>query len=440
MKKITITGILFIVFGVLIDQKLVAQLLTDDGQITSATFLALIKWGRIFLCTLGALILLAGLTLGPVKTRQILIRLNLVVISLLVSLVLAEVMIRVFMPTPYAVDEVDRLYQYHETLGHELMPGKTGTSAVMFEFKNQVVVSSQGLRNPEISRGKPNGFKRLAVLGDSFTANSQVAQDDVFTEIMNRELNGGWQVINFGADGYGTLQEYMVLEQKALAFDPDAVLLIFYLRNDFFDNKGIDGEINHRPLARLKLDDGFEVYNVPVPPPPQVEIETGERPWLLITDFHLYNIIRKLFVAKEDILVNYYPEVEYFKTVASESTNYDFELLKTILSAAKKTCDQRGLKFAVVFAPTILQVYEDQYWEKVRTDKKLEGEYDLNLPSRRFAGICRELNIPCLDLLPILKSYADTGEILYYQRHQHWNTQGNRRVAEALTGFIQEVF
>lgn len=440
MKKILITGIIFIALGLLVGPHFVASLLTDDGEISSMAFLAVIKWARYSLVTFGAATVLSGFLLGPARTGIILGRACMIVVSVFISLALVELLVRIFMPTPYAVDEVDRLYQYHEVLGHELMPGKTGTSAVVFEFKNKVVVSSQGLRNPEVTLEKPPGIKRLAVLGDSFTANSQVAQEDVFTEIMNRKLSGNWQAINFGADGYGTLQEYMVLEKKVPAFHPDAVVLIFYLRNDFFDNRGIEGKVNNRPLARLTDGGGFEVYNVPVPPPPQVEAAHEKRPWLLITDFHLYNIVRKLFVAREDVLVNYYPEVEYFKTQSSESTDYDFNLLKAILAACKTYCDQHGMKFAAVYAPTILQVYEGEYWEKVKADKKLEGDYDLSLPSRRFSAICQELGIPSMDLLPILKSYADKGEMLYYRRHQHWNTLGNQRVADAMAKFVTETF
>lgn len=80
----------------------------------------------------------------------------------------------------------------------------------------------------------PNGFRpwgntrstqrRLLVIGDSFTNASQVSDDKTYYAVLVNKLAPSWQVFGYGSSGYGTLQEYMVLDRYWDAIKPDAVL------------------------------------------------------------------------------------------------------------------------------------------------------------------------------------------------------------------------
>ena len=438
MKFIRITALAMVALGFVLNERLLALLFTTDGQIESAMFQKAIRGLQAILVLGGIGLALAGRFFGPDRTRRVAARCAALILGVGFSLLLAEGLVRVLMPTPFALSEVTRFLEYHERLGQVFIPGKTAIHTVRFESRNKVAINSHGMRNPEVPLKKPAGTRRIALLGDSFASNLPVPQAEVFTEVMDRLLPEDWEILNFGVDGYTTLQEWMQFGETVAAFEPDAVMVLFYLRNDLEDNVGYSGVPNYRPLARLGADDRLEVYNVPCPIPPQLQ-DTGEkRPWLLITDFHLYNLIRKVLFVREHVLVNAYPEIPLFNTQISEKNAYAWKLFESILAAFKKDCDQKGVPIVLVNAPTILQVYEEEYWQTVRESRNLQDGHDLGLPSRKLSDICRKLGIPFVDLLPGLKQRADSGEILYFRIFQHWNALGNRRVGEILADYVRE--
>ncbi|NLE67282.1 MAG: hypothetical protein GX608_07660 [Lentisphaerae bacterium] len=438
MKFIRITALAMVALGFVLNERLLALLFTTDGQIESAMFQKAIRGLQAILVLGGIGLALAGRFFGPDRTRRVAARGAALILGVGFSLLLAEGLVRVLMPTPFALSEVTRFLEYHERLGQVFIPGKTAIHTVRFESRNKVAINSHGMRNPEVPLKKPAGTRRIALLGDSFASNLPVPQAEVFTEVMDRLLPEDWEILNFGVDGYTTLQEWMQFGETVAAFEPDAVMVLFYLRNDLEDNVGYSGVPNYRPLARLGADDRLEVYNVPCPIPPQLQ-DTGEkRPWLLITDFHLYNLIRKVLFVREHVLVNAYPEIPLFNTQISEKNAYAWKLFESILAAFKKDCDQKGVPIVLVNAPTILQVYEEEYWQTVRESRNLQDGHDLGLPSRKLSDICRKLGIPFVDLLPGLKQRADSGEILYFRIFQHWNALGNRRVGEILADYVRE--
>ena len=92
---------------------------------------------------------------------------------------------------------------------------------------------SLGLRGREVAESKPAGHRRLVVLGDSFVAGVGVADEDVFTEQLARDWSQqDVEVINVGRAGTSTIREVTLFRQIGQRFDPDVVLLVYYLGND----------------------------------------------------------------------------------------------------------------------------------------------------------------------------------------------------------------
>jgi hypothetical protein len=439
IKSIPLLTIAIILLGIILNERVIAHLFAEDGEIASAAFRVAIRVFQSIVIAYGCGILLAYKFLGPRWPGWILSRTSLLLMGLLISLLITEGLVRAVMPTPFALNEVQRFFIYHERLGHAFEPGKTGIHTIPFESQTQVAINSKGMRHPDVPTAKPPGVKRLAVLGDSFTSNMAVPQNQVFTEVMNRLLDGEWEVLNFGVDGYTTLQEWMQFNESVVAFEPDAVMLVFYLRNDLEDNVGHPDRINYRPLARLDAQEKAEVFNVPCPMPPQLVADSESRPILQITDFHLYNLARKAWGVRDHVLLNAYPEIPLFNVQIGDGFAYSWKLFEAILAELKRDCDARNLPLVLVNAPTILQVYEEEYWEPVRQSKHLQETYDLGLPSKIMADVSGRLDVAFVDLLPPLREHAANGEILYYQIFQHWNALGNRRVGEILARHVAEL-
>ncbi len=91
--------------------------------------------------------------------------------------------------------------------------------------------NSFGIRDKEYLYKKPQGTKRLALLGSSYQMGSGVDNDEVFEAIaeekMNRELtdsiNKKFEIFNFAAGGYYLLQHIELINTTVFQYDMDAV-------------------------------------------------------------------------------------------------------------------------------------------------------------------------------------------------------------------------
>jgi hypothetical protein len=183
-------------------------------------------------------------------------RLALVAASLVVSLCLAEVALRVyFWSRGVGREDVRGVLVRSQQSGSKLHGGAglfglvepSPLPDVVYQVKPHLEgtwrdeplrTNRFGMRGPEVERKKPARTFRIVGLGDSHMFGSGVAQDETYTWLLERRLNeratDGWrfEVLNFGAPGYSTVMEVATLEHRALAFDPDLVLMHF-IGNDF---------------------------------------------------------------------------------------------------------------------------------------------------------------------------------------------------------------
>jgi lysophospholipase L1-like esterase len=94
------------------------------------------------------------------------------------------------------------------------------------------------LRSDDVEPARAAGTFRIAVLGDSITAGHplRVGGAPTFSQEIERRLNARpagprVEVLNFGTDGYSTLQEARLLESNVDAFAPDLVIVAYCLND-----------------------------------------------------------------------------------------------------------------------------------------------------------------------------------------------------------------
>jgi hypothetical protein len=115
-------------------------------------------------------------------------------------------------------------------------------------------INSKGMRaDREYPYEKPAGVRRIVCLGDSFTAGYEVAVEDCFASVLERELAARGhrvEVLNSGVSGFGTAEECLYLERELIRYAPDVVVLSFY-GNDLADNVRSDlFELEHGKLVQ----------------------------------------------------------------------------------------------------------------------------------------------------------------------------------------------
>ncbi len=171
-------------------------------------------------------------------SRRLFARILLLGTSFAVAAAIAELAFRLLLPdtSRYSVAATGNQYHFYRfdaQLGWANTPGARGTFA-RGEFSYDVAINSHGMRQAELPLRKPDGVRRIAVLGDSFVWGIGVADEDRFTERVAARL-ADVEVLNFGVSGYGSVQHLLSLD-RVLQFAPDLVVLTFCLGNDFVDD------------------------------------------------------------------------------------------------------------------------------------------------------------------------------------------------------------
>jgi len=133
-------------------------------------------------------------------------------------------------------------------LSHEHRPGTMG-----YLMGVDVAINSKGLRDAEHAYEKSDSTFRILLLGDSITMGWGVPQDQIYADILEVQLNRNpplpdvkkFEVINAGVGNYNTSHELFYLESEGLKYNPDMVMVCFFIN---------DGEIINAPEAIGFLD------------------------------------------------------------------------------------------------------------------------------------------------------------------------------------------
>ncbi len=126
-------------------------------------------------------------------------------------------------------------------------------------------ISSEGIRDYEYPREKPDGTYRIGVLGDSVafgycTPTESLPIEKTFPKLLESRLNTPVlpghrkvEVINLAVSGYDTLQEVEFLRTKGLAFEPDLVLVGYCLNDSIESSTELLAFRDHEEWGTLAL-------------------------------------------------------------------------------------------------------------------------------------------------------------------------------------------
>jgi hypothetical protein len=135
--------------------------------------------------------------------------------------------------------------------------------------------SVEGIRSPRvgIAFARASAKHRIAIVGDSFTFGLEVPYEDTWGHRLELMLGPEYEVLNFGADGYGIDQTYLRYQQDVLSWHPDIVIL--GMINDDLTRtmsvygflKFIDSEMPFPKPRFILKDNALTPLNLPLPTP-----------------------------------------------------------------------------------------------------------------------------------------------------------------------------
>ncbi len=220
----------------------------------------------------------------PAVLKGLLFRTGGVILALALAGLVGEGVLRLFFGARLTVVEDERhlLYRYDATLGW--FPAPNTRERVRASRMFTVMHNSAGFRDREHAPGERDV---IVFLGDSFVWGYDVNANERFTDKLQAR-HPGWNVYNLGVSGYGTDQEYLLLQKYFASCKPRVVFLIFCTETDDLDNStNVRYGGYYKPYCTVQ-GTRLELHGVPVP--------RGERVWLAEHDGLAHSYLVRLLV------------------------------------------------------------------------------------------------------------------------------------------------
>jgi hypothetical protein len=166
----------------------------------------------------------------PTKIKNI----SLIVASIVFSVLIIESALWIFSISPYPERPFSGNKPDNE-IGFTLR-NSSSTRNSSWEYDTIVNVNNAGFRD---SRNITKEFKPdIFVLGDSFTQGHGVNVEDSLPLKLQSEMSNT-SVVNLGVNAYSTIQAVVRFKRYIdyFSFKPSDVVLVFYVGNDYYDNR-----------------------------------------------------------------------------------------------------------------------------------------------------------------------------------------------------------
>jgi hypothetical protein len=272
-----------------------------------------------------------------------------------------------------------------------------------------VSVNAQGTRGQEVSFEKPHGTLRVVVLGDSQTFGAGIAANGTWPAVVEETLrrsmgdaDGGEpriEVMNCAVAGYDAEQSAAALETHWIGFDPDLVLLGYF--------------VNDPPVAPSAASSGTSPFGrrllAAVTPGSRSLVSSWRRSSALLDVLSdaLYRHLR----GREWEL-----QADFLHSDASPS----WAATKTLLAGERDLCRAHGASFGVVLLPFLVP------W----------GDGLVSSTAyHRVAAYCASAGIAAYDPEPLFAG-RDLKALLVHEKDFHSGAEAHRMEGEAIAAWV----
>ena len=346
-------------------------------------------------------------------------RVMLALTSTVVSLLLVEGFLRIYLPENFGLNYWPLLYQADDQLGYRYAPNRSSYRQETYEINQPITINSTGFYGEVRPIENKRDATRIAILGDSFTVGFEVPYGSNYPSVLESILNETspacpCEVLNFGLDGTGTVQHARILERFALKFQPDIVILTFY-ENDVRD---VAFGIPHRE----EYEGYLLMYRDADPSPLRSTVDSlNAMPWAVravLTHSYLARVINRRF----------FPGTPLNNTIKSKeeplhTLDAALDIVIEEFRAMDAACQLAKCKFVVVTMPSKFIVAGDVKPARAA----IYRDIGLRLEAMEMARF---------DLLNSFTAHSE-GEQLFWQYDSHPTIAGHRLIAQEIAGFLE---
>lgn len=295
------------------------------------------------------------------------------------------------------------------------------------EFRTEIITNRDGFRvspaGEEFARPKPDGVRRILLLGPSFAFGWGVDHADTFLERLREGIPAGdgvLELINAGVPALGPVQQLRWFRREGRTWEPDLVIQIVYG----------SPEVSADYSEALTVTSGG--YLVPR------EANAGRRlraaakrfgvvfyGWVALT--RVKGAETKSAVEGAGRNLNVGDRLDPESPEVAESRSFYADFVATVRDA--------GAEPLVVFLPLAYRVHPEDLprWRHL-------GVSDADAGVRRdraLLALLREDGIPIVDVTEDLRTAAAHGRRLYYRVDIHWTPEGHEVAAAAVARHLR---
>jgi len=388
-----------------------------------------------------------------------LIRLTLLFVGFIIATFALELGLSKLAPDSRALSR--KFHELDKNIGYKGIPNAEEWNVGKIE--SYVKMNSHGFRDRERSYEKGKDVFRIVVLGDSMIEALQVPLEqtfiDVFQRMLNSESDKRFEVINLGVSGFGTGQEYLTLKYYGLNYQPDLIILAFFLFNDIrnnsltLDSKYSGRSINDRSIPYFVLNNGeieelsFRIGKRKIIKTflarlfPNIYYLIGDSvraPWLvnLLWEMGLTDSVNSF--KKKDISLSYYLYAEKY----TPDWENAWAVTKALILKMAKELEMNKIRLLVVVISSEVEFRPDMWDKTLDEDPSMRLlEFDLKKPERILSSFLEANGIDYLLLQPGFEKYTkETGKDLHfhYVYDNHWNANGNAVAAQLVYSKLKD--
>lgn len=299
----------------------------------------------------------------------------------------------------------------HPRISYVLKPGYRNKDS-------DVSINSDGFRGKELIKD-PSPARRIVLAGASVPFGSGVKQSESVAEQLRtllREENSV-EVINAGVSGYNLEQTYYYILEKVLPLAPSEIVLVLPTNALYNINEHAYSKATHYgTLYKPQFGDSWLILN-----------------WL--RKYSLVYGIAAFWKNNRTRPVSQEPSgLKEMPIMAETYTDQSWAKLKELLQSLVIKLNEKNVALYVLLVPYKYEISEQYPFdlEGYTLDRKKAANLHLFQP--KVQAICQELQIPCVDMLPVYRqAYEQSGVETYtHNDYTHPNALGHHMMAEQI--------
>lgn len=327
---------------------------------------------------------------------------------------------------------------FSSSLGYINKPYSSRTHT-LGEYKTTWNINKLGFRDFEYSLKKLPDSKRILVLGDSMVFGMGVESSQSFPKILETKINQSSQssrlteVLNMGILGYGPLEYknlYLGLGKK---FNPNLIVVGFFLGNDSLDSLWVD--LNKRYIFLKALPDELIPYDN------NQWLKEYSKLWIFLLQKY-YSWVETQNIDTLKLVFNNDVKGQMLRQVQIEPTNYymkkSWKITNDALNKLAFEANKNKAKLVILILPTKEQIIPDEWIKVKKSGHNVDGRLYSDSGSRKeILKLCEINSWNCLDLQDLMRA-QENPKMLFLDDDFHLSREGNEFVSGTLLNYLSQ--